>query len=202
MANASVIDGAFRNPVFDAQSTFRAIMDAMARPGSVGALAPPTLPPAPLTASGAAVLLTLCDQDTPVWLDPQIAELAAAREWIAFHTGAPVTANPVEAHFALVSRPADLIALENFTQGSQDYPDRSTTLILQVDALDTGRQLVLEGPGIESRATLAPSALPRHFAEQWGQNNRRFPRGVNVIFAATSSIACLPRTTRIVATES
>lgn len=201
MTTASVIDGAFKSPVFDAQSTFRSIMDAMARPGTVLPLAPLAMPPAPLTASGAAVLLTLCDQDTPVWLDPQIAETGAARDWIAFHTGAPVTTNPVEAHFALVCRPADLIALENFAPGSQDYPDRSTTLILQVDALDSGRRLVLEGPGIESSATLAPSVLPRHFPEQWGQNNRRFPRGIDVIFAAEGGIACLPRTTRIVSTE-
>ncbi len=153
----SVIDGAFARPVFDAQTTFRAILDAMARPGTVKMLDALTKPPAPLTATGAAVLLTLCDQDTPIWLDPQIAETAAAREWIAFHTGAPVTTNPVEAHFALASRSADLIALENFAQGSQDYPDRSTTLILQVEALATGRRLTLEGPGIEIRAS--PRAL-------------------------------------------
>lgn len=201
MALESVIEGAFANPVFDAQSTFRAIMDAMARPGTVQALRALTRPTAPISTSGAATLLTLCDQDTPVWLDPAIAESAPARDWIAFHVGAPVTANPVEAHFALVGRPGDLIALENFAQGSQEYPDRSTTLILQVDALEGGRQLVLEGPGIERRASVAPSVLPRHFCEQWGQNNRRFPRGVDVIFAAQGGIACLPRTTRIVSME-
>ncbi|TIV45042.1 MAG: phosphonate C-P lyase system protein PhnH, partial [Mesorhizobium sp.] len=39
--------------------------------------------------------------------------------------------------------------------------------------------------------------MPRYFVEQWKQNNQRFPRGVDIILAAPSSLACLPRTTRI-----
>lgn len=196
MEQLDVIDGGFAAPVFDAQAVFRAVMDAMARPGTVQPVAALTQPPAPLSATAGAVALTLCDHDTPLWLDAGL-QLSAAKSWLAFHSGAPLAATAADAHFALVANPANLIALENFAQGTQEYPDRSTTLILQVESLTAGTPLRLEGPGIETSATIAPTPLPRHFVEQWKQNGARFPRGIDVILAAPGAVACLPRTTRI-----
>ncbi len=191
------IEGGFANPVFDAQTMFRAVMDAMARPGTIQPCGELTAPPAPLSPVAAAVALSLCDADTPLWLDPALQASAAARHWLGFHTGTPLAHTPADAHFAIVSDPAELIALENFAQGSQEYPDRSTTLILQVPRLSGGETLHLEGPGIETSFAFAPVSLPRHFVEQWKQNRARFPRGVDVILAAPEGVACLPRTTRI-----
>ena len=195
------IEGGFQNPPMAAQAVFRAVMTAMARPGTVQAVASLAQPPAPLTPTAAAVALMLCDHDTPLWLDPRLDTSTDVRGWLGFHCGAPLTTIPADAHFALVSSPGELIALENFAQGSQEYPDRSTTLILQVDTLTKGRALHLEGPGIETSASLAPFPLPRHFAAQWQQNRARFPRGVDLILTAPGAIACLPRTTRIFETE-
>ncbi len=84
----------------------------------------------------------------------------------------------------LIANPAEMMALDGFSQGTQDYPDRSTTLILQVSDLVSGAPLLLEGPGIETSATIAPAQMPRHFVEQWKQNSQRFPRGVDIILAA------------------
>ncbi|MDX8464997.1 phosphonate C-P lyase system protein PhnH [Mesorhizobium sp. VK23B] len=191
------IEGGFAEPVFNAQTVFRAIMDAMARPGSVQALPSLAHPPAPLSATAGAVALALCDNDTPIWLDPRLQAEAPVKAWLGFHTGAPLANTPADAHFAIVANPAEMAALDGFAQGTQEYPDRSTTLILLVDDLASGPSLLLEGPGIEKTATIAPRAMPRHFVEQWKQNNHRFPRGVDIILAASGSLACLPRTTRI-----
>ena len=58
-------------------------------------------------ATAAAAALTLCDHDTPLWLDLQIsARHAGSVAWLAFHTGAPVANRPADAHFALVASPA------------------------------------------------------------------------------------------------
>jgi alpha-D-ribose 1-methylphosphonate 5-triphosphate synthase subunit PhnH len=195
------IDGGFADPVFDAQKVFRAVMDAMAQPGTVQSSGDLTVPPAPLSAVAAAVALALCDADTPLWLDPAVQSSSAARHWLGFHTGAPLANTPADAHFAIVTDPAELMALENFAQGTQEYPDRSTTLIMQVSSLSGGTALHLEGPGIETSASIAPTSLPRHFVEQWKQNHARFPRGVDVILAAPEGVACLPRTTRIKISE-
>jgi alpha-D-ribose 1-methylphosphonate 5-triphosphate synthase subunit PhnH len=197
LASPETIDGGFSDPVFDAQAVFKAVMDAMARPGTVVAVKPFSRPPSPLSPSAACVALTLCDSDTPLWLDPALQASTAARSYLAFHTGAPLANTPSQAAFVLVSDPAGLVALEAFAQGTQEYPDRSATLILQVDSLSSGELLSLDGPGIEKTASIAPSPLPHRFVEQWGQNRARFPRGVDLVLAAPGGVACLPRTTRI-----
>ena len=194
---AQSIDGGFADPVFNAQTVFRAVMDAMARPGSVQPLPAFARPPAPLSATAGAIALALCDNDTPLWLDPALQASAAVKSWLGFHTGAPLANTPADAHFALIANPAEMAALDGFSQGTQDYPDRSTTLILQVGNFVSGAPLLLEGPGIEKTATIAPAQMPRHFVEQWKQNISRFPRGVDIILAAPDGVACLPRTTRI-----
>lgn len=191
------VEGGFARPVFDAQAVFRAVMDAMARPGTVHAIGERANPPVPLSCTAASVALTLCDNDTPLWLDQGFQTSVAVRGWLAFHTGAPLVRTPADAHFALIASPADMVALDAFAQGSQDYPARSATIILQVASLSTGACLRLSGPGIERAAMLAPAALPRHFVEQWRQNNARFPRGIDLVFAAPEGVAALPRTTRV-----
>lgn len=212
LSAAETIDGGFADPVFDAQSVFRALMDAMARPGTVLPLKTLVAPPAPLSATGAAMALTLCDHDTPLWLGPGLAQSAAARAYLAFHTGAPVVDDPGEAAFALVSDPVALGSLAEFGQGTQEYPDRSTTLIVQVDALSSnagaaahpeGRHrreagfLLLQGPGIATTTSLSVSPLPPDFVAEWQANRARFPRGVDVILAAPHAVACLPRSAKI-----
>ncbi|MET3518994.1 phosphonate C-P lyase system protein PhnH [Mesorhizobium abyssinicae] len=191
------IEGGFADPVFNAQTVFRAVMDAMARPGSIQPLPGLARPPAPLSVTSGAVALTLCDNDTPLWLEPALQAEAPVRSWLGFHTGAPLANMPADAHFAIIARPAEMMALDGFSQGTQEYPDRSTTLILIVSDLASGVPLLLEGPGIEKMAMLAPAEMPRHFIEQWKQNSQRFPRGVDIILAAPDGVACLPRTTRI-----
>ncbi|MDX8454824.1 phosphonate C-P lyase system protein PhnH [Mesorhizobium sp. VK9D] len=191
------IDGGFAEPVFNAQAVFRAIMDAMARPGTVQAMPQLAHPPVPLSATAGAVALALCDNDTPVWLDPPLQAEASVKAWLGFHTGAPWANTPADAHFALIANPKEMAALDGFSQGTQEYPDRSTTLILLTSDLASGPKLLLEGPGIEKTAMIAPTGMPRHFVEQWKQNNQRFPRGVDIILAAPGSLACLPRTTRV-----
>lgn len=197
MVTTDTLDGGFADPVFAAQGVFRAVMDAMARPGSIRQLPALAAPPAPLTPAGAAVALTLCDHETAIWLDPALQATRGAVAWLGFHAGAPLARTPSDAQFAIVSATGDCIALENFAQGTQEYPDRSATLILQVDTLSGGQPLVLKGPGIATEAIISPAPLPRHFVEQWRQNGARFPRGVDVVLAAPEGIACLPRTTRI-----
>ena len=184
----------FADPVLDAQGSFRAILDAMARPGSIHRLA--KLPPAagPLGPATAAVCLTLMDLDTPVWLDGTARPAAA---YLGFHCGSPVVGDPAEATFAVIADGRSLPSFDRFAIGDADYPDRSATLIVQVTGLAGAGGYRLSGPGIASEARLSVDGLDPAFAGQWQRNAARYPLGVDVIFAAADTVAALPRTTRL-----
>ena len=187
---------AFADPVVESQAAFRAVLRAMSSPGAVMPLGAGVTPPTPLRPAAAAVLLALCDFETTVWLSPAYAgsEVGA---WLKFHTGAPLAKEPADAAFALVDLTRDPLDLAAFAQGTAAYPDRSTTIIGEVEHLATAAGLRLIGPGVNGEARLAVSPLPPRFVESWRINNEGFPLGVDMMFAAPGAVAALPRTTRI-----
>ncbi len=187
----------FTNPVLSSQSTFRAVIDALALPGSIQPVARTATGPDPLSPCAAAVALSLVDQDTPVWLDQSLASDAIAG-WLRFHTGAPITADPANCAFALIGDPANAPAFARFQLGTSDYPDRSTTILLQVDSLTAGPSWTLAGPGIRGTQHFQASPLPPNFAERIAANNALFPCGVDLLFAADDCVAALPRTSRLI----
>ncbi|MFZ1680649.1 MAG: phosphonate C-P lyase system protein PhnH [Rhizobiaceae bacterium] len=191
MRDNSALATGLADPVGDAQKIFRAVMDALARPGKISSLDVVLSPPAPFTATGGAVALALCDSDTPFWGDPSCQQPLV--DWLRFQTGAPMAGGPGEATFALVTDGAAVLALDRFAQGTQDYPDRSTTVIVQLPSLTTGPRLRLTGPGIDGFDVIAPDGLSDDFVTQWADNRARFPRGVDVLLCAPEGIVGLPR---------
>jgi alpha-D-ribose 1-methylphosphonate 5-triphosphate synthase subunit PhnH len=146
----------------------------------------------------AAIALTLFDHDTPLWLDAAMSATSDVAKWLKFHTSAPVVADASIAGFALVGDPENLPALDRFSSGSNEYPDRSTTLILQVESLTSGPAVELRGPGIDGTATLRASIQPHDLFERLAVNAALFPRGVDVVLVHDDSIVAIPRTTRLV----
>ena len=159
MSPDRVLEAGFADPVFESQGAFRALMRAMARPGLVEPLAGLQAAPPPLSPTAAAIALTLTDGDTPVWLDAPFAESEALRAWLAFHAGAPVTDQPSEAAFAFVADPLAMPDMGRFALGSDSYPDRSTTLVLQVESFGSDGPS-LAGPGVLGSLRLSATPLP------------------------------------------
>jgi alpha-D-ribose 1-methylphosphonate 5-triphosphate synthase subunit PhnH len=186
---------AFADPVFESQTAFRRIMQAMARPGTIVACGERLAPPAPLSRAAAAALLTLADFETPLWIAPSFP--TAVGDYLAFHTGAPRIAAPDRATFALVDLAADGLELSRFAHGTAEYPDRSTTIVAQAAALDSGPRLRLAGPGVSGEATVGVSPLTADFVAQWSANRAGFPLGVDLIFVADARLAALPRSTLV-----
>lgn len=180
----------FADPVRDSQACFRAVLDAMARPGTLHRVGAPAEPPPPLHRATAAVLLTLADNDTPLWLD---AGAEAAAPWIAFHCGAP----PVALADATIAAALSPVALAALAAGSDDAPEDGATLVLQVPALGDGPAFRLSGPGLAAPATLSVAGLPDGFAAEWAANRARFPRGVDLVLCSGDRIAALPRTVTV-----
>lgn len=182
--------------VFAAQSTFRRMMDVVARPGSIRCLSAVEEGPAPLSSS-AALALALFDHDTAIWLDPSLRASAAVADWLRFQTGCVIIDEPARSAFALASSARDLPRLDAFAPGSLDYPDRSTTLILQVPSLTAGPALALSGPGIRGTAVLRAAGLPEDFVAQNEVNRALFPCGIDILLIAGDEIAALPRTVAV-----
>jgi len=181
----------FSDPVFDSQEGFSALMQAMARPGRIQRCQMLRDLPDGLQPAAAAALLTLADAETLLWTDAQ----GEARNWIAFHTGAPLVAEPGRAQFLLaIHNMPELAALD---PGTDETPQESATLIVQVEALVDASGWSLTGPGIETAHRLSAQGLPADFLRQWNANTARFPRGVDLVLCAGEHLAALPRTTGI-----
>ncbi len=175
----------FPDPVTDAQAAFRAILWAQSHPGAIVAPAPTLAVPPPLPNAAGALLLTLADADTALWVDPVFAP---ARAWLRFHTGAP-EAPLSRAGFVLA---AGLPALDTIGLGSDEAPQDGASLILPVAALGEGTRWRLSGPGLAASTDFA-AALPEGFAAFWAANHALFPRGVDVFLCAGPRLAALPR---------
>jgi alpha-D-ribose 1-methylphosphonate 5-triphosphate synthase subunit PhnH len=197
MTTVAELPAGFADKVLSAQSTFRSVMDAMARPGSVQRIVAAGGTPGAMMRGTAAIALTLFDHDTPIWLDPLMSETSNVTKWLKFHTGAPVVGDSTICSFALIGDPAALPALDRFSFGTNEYPDRSTTLILQVESLTQGRGLELRGPGIDGTARLQAAIEPADLLVRLAINAALFPRGIDVVLVHDDTIVAIPRTTRL-----
>ena len=190
------LEPGFADPVQGAQACFRGILDAMAHPGRIvelrSALAGSR--PGPLGIAAASIALTLCDADTPVWLDDTSAP---AFDYLAFHCGARAAKARDEVRLAFVGDPGALPPLDTFALGSDEYPERSATVVIEVAGLTNEHGMVLRGPGIRDEARLGVAGLPARFWVERAALAELFPRGLDVLFVSGSRLAALPRSTRI-----
>ena len=175
----------------DSQRIFRTVLDAFAHPGRIVAVPVEVEAPAALNAAATALVLTLIDRDTPLWLAPCF-DSPELHDFVRFHTGAPIATRPEDAAFAVV--PGDREPMfDGFAVGTDPFPDRSATLIVQVPALRGGPHRTLRGPGIESMTEAAVAGLAPTFWRDWAANHALFPCGVDVVFAAGIELLALPR---------
>lgn len=181
------VTGGFRTPPVDAAHAFRAAMSVMARPGRIETLDMASAP-TPVSQAAAGLLLTLCDAETPLYLAPG-HDTDEVRSWVAFHIGAPIVPRG-QAQFAIGTWQA-LGPLAAYPVGTPEYPDRSTTLIVELQSLSqSGARLA--GPGIQTEARLSLPAI-----DPFQANRALFPQGHDFFLTAGTQLAALPRTTRV-----
>ncbi len=184
----------FADPADDAQRVFRGVLEAMANPGRIVTL-PVTelgIVTGGLGPAAYAFGLALADFETPVWLD-RAAQPAAAT--LRFHVNCPITDEPADAAFALIGNPALMPELDQFALGTDAYPDRSTTLVIEVPGFAEGPAVVLTGPGIETERELCVAGLPERFWAARAELAGLFPRGIDVVFTSGDRLVAIPRTT-------
>lgn len=192
----TMIAAGFADPVLQSQAAFRAVLAALSEPGTLQHIADDIAPPEGLGAAAATLLLTLADYETPVWL-PESLRNGPTGAWLRFHCSAPLATEPGQAVFAVIDAAMAEPALAAFHPGTDQFPDRSTTVIVQAGALEGGATLTLSGPGIPGTRMIAPQSLRAGFVEELAANNALYPLGVDVVLASGDALIGLPRTTQI-----
>ena len=190
----------FKNPVHDAQTTFRNLLEALANPGSQHQITALVEAPVGLNSACAAACLTLLDLETQVWLQPTIEE--EVKKWLLFHSGCKFTTKPNTANFAIINHWQSIPSLSVFNQGTDEEPEASTTLLIQVENFESGKPVNLSGPGIEKTRSLTVHGLSSAFWEDLTNNIHNYPLGVDIFLFTTNTVVGLPRITRANRNES
>jgi alpha-D-ribose 1-methylphosphonate 5-triphosphate synthase subunit PhnH len=193
MNAAPILAPGLPDDVHDSQQAFRAVLDALARPGQVRLIGP-ALPGVDLGGAPARLLLSLSDDETTVWWQRADAGL---QHWLRFHTGAGVAERPEAASFAVFTDLGQGFALSDFAAGTATAPEFSVTLLIELPSLVEGTALEWRGPGIETLQRVGLQGLPANFWAQWQANHAAFPQGVDIIFTCGDKALGLPRTTRV-----
>ena len=174
----------------EAQRVFRAVLDALARPGTTTHLPVPAGVPAAL-----APLLALADLDTPVCvLDATSADSEGWLRAVTTATSAPVAALG-QARLVAALRPVTVDELRSVRAGSPVDPEEAALVALAVPALTGGPVVRLEGPGAAPGAVIAPTGLPVGWLDV--RAAVAYPTGADLLLVDSDG-ACvgLPRSTR------
>ena len=83
-----------------------------------------------------------------------------------------------------------------FPIGTEEEPENSATLIIEIPTLQGGPNLILRGPGIRSTRAIAPE-IGAGFLPFSQHNHALYPRGIDLILCSGRDFLCLPRTTEI-----
>lgn len=197
MQDSNQIHAGFSDPVFQSQRAFRALLAALAEPGLVRDVGHAVEAPAGLEPATAVALLTLADYETPIWLPAALRD-GPAGAWLRFHCGAALVDDPARAVFAVIDGAATEPKLAAFNAGDDQFPDRSTTVVVQCAGLAGGETVTLEGPGIAGRRSLAPEGLRPGFWAEVASNAALYPLGVDLLLVHGAQALGLPRSTQIV----
>ncbi|WP_035477530.1 phosphonate C-P lyase system protein PhnH [Aliagarivorans taiwanensis] len=192
MTQTCITEG-MRDVVHHSQACFRQVLTALSEPGSRHTLGRHA-GFGDMSAAASEVVLSLCDGNTPLWLSPRLASQAEIGANLHFHCGVNLVDETHAASFVVIGRGdhGDYVA-KDFALGSEEYPDRSATVIIEVDQLDRGLSLAISGPGISGHKQICLGDLDPAWLNALREG--RFPLGLDLLFVAGDQLLALPRTT-------
>ena len=204
----------FDDPVHGSQQVFRQLLKAMSEPGTVEEVTcmdiDSSLIDAGFYKTSYSVGLSLLDDQTPTALSPDLNQVVI-RNSLIFHCACPISAvsssnsekstNEAQFLFLNASEWQGLSQNTALSLGDLSYPERSTTVVLQVDAINSvfldqenTQKLSLRGPGIETTRDVYVAGLNDELITSIQENHNVFPLGYDFILAAPNAFLCLPRT--------
>lgn len=173
------------DPVADTRGTFRAVLMAMSRPGTVQR--------APTGPADRAAVATLVDHEVGFYTEDEAIEEALRAE-------GRLDRRPFEeAEVVHVNGSTDGRVVDA-RRGTLKEPARGATLVYRVGGVIEGTPagngttgIRLSGPGVPDTRTLAVTGLPGDEAEAIAEAQSSYPRGVDVVLTAGDRVAAIPR---------
>ena len=188
----------FDDEIHNSQDCFREILKAMSEPGTkvklnyikgFGKAA----------AASTQILLTLSDNMTSIWFSEYFKKDTDLTNNISFYTNSKIVNNSKYSTFALIdgSEEQYFEGTLPFSVGSLEYPDKNTTVIVEVSSFSHGESYFLKGPGIQSTKPLTISGIPKSLIYYLinRKNEDIFPMGIDFIFVCDEEVIAIPRTT-------
>jgi alpha-D-ribose 1-methylphosphonate 5-triphosphate synthase subunit PhnH len=174
------------------QETFRALLDAMARPGTVGHV--PLHVAGGDMAAAVSVFEALIDHEVSFAAVPS---MPGATEALLRLTGSRVAALST-ADYVLCREDSLEEVLRQAKTGPLDYPDRGATIVCRVSEIGEGEAVTLSGPGIDGTTTLRLRSFAASARQEFSARNEDRPLGVDIVFVDSAGrIACLNRYTAL-----
>jgi len=193
--SATLLAPGFADSSHDAQRLFRGVLDAFSHPGRIVELRDAPVGPGMLSPAATAFLLTFADRETPLWLEAGV-DKQEVRDFLRFHAGTPLVLSREAATFGVIIAGGGE-PFAGFAIGTDTYPDRAATLVIEVPALEGGRTTSWRGPGIDGEVRISIDGLGDGFWPAWAANHALFPCGVDLVFASGSRLIALPRSVAV-----
>ena len=178
------------DPVFDAQSTFRRLLEATYRPGVLFSL------PSTEESAEEAMLLTLLDHEVSFAATGVAPEIS---ERLKDVTGARL-GTPEEVDFVLFGGGDSRGEILEMKRGTLEEPAGGATAIYSVQRLSTRGSvtLSLSGPGVDGVRTLGVEGLIASEVEAVQESRSDYPKGVDIFLVDKAGLVTgLPRSTRL-----
>ena len=192
--NTQLLWKGFDNDVIESQRCFKKTMKAMSEPGHLvtldGLKTTDDISPATFN-----LALTLIDQDISVWVSPELSTTTFIDN-LRFYCGCKIVSSPLEADFVFIRLTA-WKDLEGLKQGTEEYPDRFPTLIIESNGLAAEGNIELSGPGIKDVREVGIKDITPQQIKLFQRNQQRFPMGYDFLLTDGEQLMALPRTTQL-----
>ena len=97
------------------------------------------------------------------------------------------------ANFAIVTKPATMPALDSFRVGPYEYPDKATTIVIQVDDILPAAVNKYRNILFDNIVQLDLKGVPNTFWNQWRQLSGLYPLGIDIFFTCDDVLIDLPK---------
>lgn len=187
--------------LFESQTQYRTLLDAMAKPGTIIKLESDIQPPTGIHTASALVGFILMNSD--VTFHVAHIEMSELNTYFIVNT----SSSPAEADTAdfiyISGAQENKETIARAKWGEPEYPELGAFVIIDVDhiaaeAFPKGKKITLSGPGVLDHKTIYIDNLNDVLLSAIQEKNIEFPLGIDVIIADRAGhVVCIPRSNKI-----